>query len=311
MPPDAYNWAIAIHGGAGFITPDITDDQRAAYEGGLRDALAHGVKRLTDNDEALGVVEAVTRMLEDHPLFNAGRGGVFAADGRVVHDAAIMDGRDRSCGAVTGTTTVKHPITLARRVMTDSRHVFISGEGAEAFADRAGVERVENSYFHTDARRADLEKRLAREREAGEERGIAWGEVGSTVGCVAVDSRGDVAAATSTGGMTGKRWGRIGDTPVIGAGTYADNRTCALSGTGEGEEFIRHAACHEVHALMLHKGMTLEEATRTVLSGVLKPNDGGIIGVSATGEVVARMNTPSMTRGRADAGGVFEVGIWA
>ncbi|GAB4518214.1 MAG: hypothetical protein Tsb0013_22390 [Phycisphaerales bacterium] len=308
QPP---RWALAIHGGAGFIDPGIPDDQRAAYEAGLREALQHGADRLANGDRAIEVVESVTRILEDNPLFNAGRGGVFAADGTVRHDASIMDGRDRSCGATTGTMTVKHPITLARHVMTDTRFVFLSGEGAERFADQTGVERVPNTYFHTEARRADLERRLQRERANQQSQGPGtWGELGSTVGCVALDMNGDLAAATSTGGLTAKKWGRIGDSPVIGAGTYADNRTCALSGTGEGEQYIRHAICHEVHALMLHKGMSLEEACRVAMFEILKPEDGGIIGVSATGELVTMMNTPSMTRGRADSNGLFQVAIW-
>ena len=305
------DWALAIHGGAGFISPDIDDEQRAAYEDGLREALRHGADRLAQGDPAIEVVETVTRLLEDNPLFNAGRGGVFAADGTVRHDASIMDGRGRSCGATTGTMTVKHPITLARKVMTDTRFVFLSGDGAERFADEAGVERVPNTYFHTDARKADLERRLERERAKRQAQGPGtWGELGSTVGCVALDRNGDLAAATSTGGLTAKKWGRIGDSPVIGAGTYADNRTCALSGTGEGEQYIRHAICHEVHALMLHKGMSLEEACRVAMFEILKPEDGGIIGVSATGELVTMMNTPSMTRGQADSTGRFEVAIW-
>lgn len=304
-------WALAIHGGAGFVDPAISDADRKKYEDGLSAALRHGAERLEQGDPAIEVVESVVRILEDNPLFNAGRGGVFAADGIVRHDASIMDGRDRSCGATTGTTTVKHPITLARHVMTDTRFVFLSGRGAEEFANTTGVERVNNSYFQTEPRRRDLERRLQRERDNAQATGPgAWGELGSTVGCVALDANGDLAAATSTGGLTAKKWGRIGDSPVIGAGTYADNRTCALSGTGEGEQYIRHAICHEVHALMMHRGLSLEAACRVAMFEILEPEDGGIIGVSSTGEIVTMMNTPSMTRGRARSNGVFEVSIW-
>jgi L-asparaginase / beta-aspartyl-peptidase len=300
-------WAIAIHGGAGFIPRDISDDERAAYEHSLRAALKLGVDRLEAGEPALTVVEAVVRQLEDDPLYNAGRGGVFAEDGLVRHDASIMDGRDRSCGAVTGTTTVKHPITLARHVMTDTRHVFLSCAGAEAFADVAGVERVDNAYFHTNDRREDLRRALERRARRTEE---AQREGGSTVGCVALDENGDLAAATSTGGLTAKRWGRIGDSPVIGAGTWADNATCALSSTGAGEQYIRNAIAHEIHALMLHRGWSLERAANHAIFEILKEGDGGVIGVSRTGELAMPFNTGSMTRGAADSSGRFDVGIW-
>ncbi len=305
-------WALAIHGGAGFVSPDISAEERAAYERGLEEALRHGADRLAQGDDAIEVVESTVRILEDNPLFNAGRGGVFAADGYVRHDASIMDGRDRSCGATTGTTTVRHPITLARHVMTDTRFVFLSGAGAEEFADQAGVERVDNSYFHTESRRRDLERRLERERLRTQAQGPGtWGELGSTVGCVALDKSGNVAAATSTGGLTAKKWGRIGDSPVIGAGTYADNRTLAVSATGEGEQYIRHAVAYDMHALMMYKGWSADQAARHILQEVLRPEDGGIIAVTRSGEIVTLMNTPSMTRGGADSTGYFEVAIWA
>lgn len=290
-------WAIAIHGGAGFIDPNIPDDERATYEAGVDEALRTGADMLALGASAMDTVEAVVRIMEDNPLFNAGRGGVFSADGTVRHDASIMDGRDRSCGATTGTTTVRHPITLARHVMTDTRFVLLSGEGAEEFADTTDVERVENAYFHTEARREALQRRLEREG-------------GSTVGCVVLDTNGDLAAATSTGGLTAKKWGRIGDSPIIGAGTYADNRTCAVSGTGTGEEYIRNAVAHEIHALMLHKGWSLKRAAHHVIHDVLRPDDGGVIGVSASGELVTITNTSSMTRGRADSTGRYEITIW-
>lgn len=295
------DWALAIHGGAGTIPKDTPDDVRKAYVAALQGALAHGRNRLEAGAPSLEVVEEVIRILEDAPQFNAGKGAVFNAAGENELDAAIMDGRDLSCGAVAGVRTVKHPITLARHVMTDTRHVLLMGDGAEAFADEAGVDRVDPEYFYTEHRWQQLQERLA---AANDEKG------GSTVGAVARDRDGNLAAATSTGGLTGKKWGRVGDVPIVGAGTFADNRTVAVSGTGTGEEFIRNNVAHTISALMAYKGLGVEDAANQVVHGVLQPDDGGVIAVGHDGSIALVFNSQGMFRGAADSNGRFEVAIW-
>jgi len=304
--PAEPRFALALHGGAGVILRDTPPAVREAYLQGLQAALREGRDRLARGEPALDVVEAVVRLLEDDPLFNAGKGAVFTEDGRHELDASIMDGRTLACGAVAGLRTVRHPITLARLVMERTPHVLLAGEGAERFADTTGVERVENAWFDTPRRRAALE-RFLQQRDAQDAGPDA---ARGTVGCVALDVHGHLAAATSTGGMTGKRFGRVGDSPVIGAGTYADDATCAVSCTGTGEEFIRHVAAHEVSALVRHAGLPLAEAARTVVFERLRPGDGGLIAVSRDGEIALVFNTPGMFRGAADSQGRFEVGIW-
>lgn len=300
-------WALAIHGGAGVISKDLPDSVRLDYEASLTAALEAGKTMLADGDASLDVVEAVVRILEEDPRFNAGRGAVFTADGVHELDAAIMDGRDLSCGAVAGITTVRNPISLARKVMTDTPHVFLIGAGAEAFADQAGVERVPNSFFSTDSRRRALDN--AKRHEMDKVTASLESRYG-TVGAVALDQAGNLAAATSTGGMTNKRFGRVGDVPVIGAGTYANNATAAISATGTGEEFIRHAVAHQISAQMEFAGKSLTEAAEFVVFQKLKPGDGGIISVSKTGEIAMIFNSEGMFRGAADANGRFEVAIW-
>lgn len=299
-PGTVAEWAIAIHGGAGTIDRDTEPAERDAYVEALRSALAHGEERLARGAPALEVVEEVVRRLEDAPQFNAGKGAVFNTAGENELDAAIMDGRDLSCGAVAGVRTVKNPITLARHVMTDTRHVLLMGDGAEAFADEVGVERVDPGYYYTEHRWQQLQKRL--EEDAG-------GETG-TVGTVARDLNGDLAAATSTGGLTAKKWGRVGDVPIVGAGTFADNRTAAVSGTGKGEEFIRNNVAHTVSALMAYEGLGVEQAASRVIHDVLEEGDGGLIAVGHDGALALVFNTQGMFRGAADANGRFEVGIW-
>lgn len=296
-------WAIAIHGGAGTIPKTMEKEKQQEYFDGLEQALAHGRDLLAGGALALDVVEQVIHVLEDSPLFNAGKGSVFTNDGKNELDAAIMDGRDLSCGAVSGVSTVKNPITLARRVMTESRHVFFVREGAERFADEMGVERVEPEYFFVQRRWDALQKVLAEEKEQAEEK---YG----TVGCVVLDRAGNLAAGTSTGGMTNKRFGRVGDVPVIGAGTYANNTTAAISCTGWGEKFIRNTVAHDVSALMEYKGLSVEEAARTVIHEKLEPNDGGLIAVAHTGEIALVFNSEGMFRGAADSEGRFDVAIW-
>ena len=297
----AVEWAIAIHGGAGVISKEMEEAKRQAYLDDLKAALDLGRDLLAGGAPGLDVVEQVVRLLEDSPRFNAGKGAVFTHDGKNELDAAIMDGRDLSCGAVSGVTTVKNPITLARKVMSESRHVFFVREGAERFAEEMGVERVEPEYFFTQRRWDSLQKALAKEKEA---------EKHGTVGCVVLDRAGNLAAGTSTGGLTNKRFGRVGDVPVIGAGTYAKNTTAAVSCTGFGEQFIRHSVAHDVSALMEYKGLGVREAAEAVIHGKLNDGDGGLIAVSATGEIAMVFNSAGMFRGAADATGRFEVAIW-
>lgn len=298
----AVEWALAIHGGAGVIEKDISDEEREGYYDALREALALGRELLAAGEASVDVVEQVVARLEDLPQFNAGKGAVFTNAGTNELDAAIMDGRNLNCGAISGVTTVKNPVHLARRVMDDSKHIFFVGDGAEAFADQMGVERVESDYYFVQRRWDSLQKALAKERDGDDKHG--------TVGAVALDRHGDLAAATSTGGMTNKRFGRVGDVPVIGAGTYANNATVAISCTGHGEEFIKHNVAHDVSARIAYKGLSVAEAAREVIQGELEEGDGGLIAVGRDGSVVLEFNSPGMFRGAADASGRFEVGIW-
>ncbi|WP_235973678.1 isoaspartyl peptidase/L-asparaginase family protein [Parasphingopyxis marina] len=257
-------WTLVIHGGAGVIERDrLTAQQDADIRAALSHALETGSAVLRDGGSSLDAVEAAIRELEDDPHFNAGRGAVFTYDGAIEHDASIMDGSTRAAGAITGTSHTRHPVTLARRVMENSPHVFLRGLGADQFSVEQGLEQVENSWFETEERRRQLDEMLAREAE-----GLSAYDVDlkyGTVGAVAVDLEGNVAAATSTGGLTGKRWGRIGDSPVIGAGTYADNRGCAVSATGAGEYFIRVGVAHEICAQIRFRfQQRLEEAQASV-----------------------------------------------
>jgi beta-aspartyl-peptidase (threonine type) len=289
-------WALAIHGGAGTPPRDMPEERRKAYRESLASVLADGRDRLAAGGSALDVVEALILRFEDDALFNAGKGAVFNADGRHDLDAAIMDGSTLACGAVAGLTTVRHPIALARLVMERTGHVFLAGQGAERFADEVGVERVPNEWFSTPERLEQLRKRQAE------------GKFG-TVGVVALDRGGRLAAGTSSGGLTNKKWGRIGDVPVIGAGTYADQRV-AVSCTGKGEEFIRHGIARELAALVRYDHRSLAEAGRILMEERLRRGDGGLIAVDAEGKIVLVYNTDGMLRGAADPSGRFEVSIW-
>ncbi len=300
-PAPRPTWAMAIHGGAGTIPRDIDPGVRDAYVAGMTKALHLGADKLAAGATAVDAVQAVIVELEDNPLFNAGRGAVFTSDGRHELDAAIMDGRTRACGAVTGVTTVRHPILLARTLMERFPPVFMAGAGAEAIAAEAGLEQVPNTFFDTPKRRQQLEDFLERR---------AATKGGGTVGAVAMDSAGNLAAATSTGGLTGKLPGRIGDSPVIGAGTFADNASCAVSGTGTGEQYIRHTVASSIAALVKEGGMPLEAAAHHVIDDVLDPGDGGVIAVGHDGTVAMVFSTTGMYRGAADSSGRFEVKIW-
>jgi beta-aspartyl-peptidase (threonine type) len=296
----ASEWKLVVHGGAGVIerarmTPEKDREIRAA----LDRSLEAGSKVLAGGGSALDAVEASVRVLEDDPNFNAGRGSVFTYEGKVEMDASIMDGRTRAAGAVTGVTATKNPISLARAVMEKSDHVFLSREGADAFSKAQGLEQAPPSYFETDFRRRQLEELKTRKVSALEVE-YKYG----TVGAVALDAKGEVAAATSTGGMTGKRWGRIGDSPIIGAGTFADQRGCAVSATGWGEYFIRVGVAHAICARMQLGKQGAQAAADAVMAEVKQlGGDGGVIVVSPAGEMVYSFNTPGMYRGKADAAG--------
>ncbi|MBS1569854.1 MAG: isoaspartyl peptidase/L-asparaginase [Bacteroidetes bacterium] len=296
--------AIAVHGGAGTIDPTaMTVEKEAAYKSALSMAVRRGHGVLAEGGSSMDAVEAAVRVLEDSPLFNAGRGSVFTAGGTHEMDAAVMQGSDLRAGAVAGVQNVKNPVRLARTVMEKSGHVLISGRGAFEFAHRNKLELEDDAYFFDQFRhdqwlevKDSAEVRL--DHSAGEKK---FG----TVGAVALDAQGNLAAATSTGGMTNKRWGRIGDSPVPGAGTYANNETCAISCTGNGEAFLRAVAAHDVHALMAYKGLSLQEAVRIVVHQKLPPlnGEGGLIAVDRQGRVVLDFNCTGMYRAKMDGGG--------
>jgi beta-aspartyl-peptidase (threonine type) len=299
--PDAQpSWAIALHGGAGGIPGDQTGKVQQQYLRSLERALTLGVSVLEDGGSSLDAVEQVIRDLEDDPLFNAGKGAVYNHEGRHELDASIMDGATLACGGVASVSTVKHPITVARAVMEQTRHVLLSGAGADRFATELGVDLVDQDYFHTPRRYEQLQRALDRERAADDK---------GTAGVVALDMHGNLAAGTSTGGITNKMFGRVGDSPLIGAGTYAKNGTCAVSATGIGEEFIRHGVAYSISALMAYGGMSLEQAATRMIDDTLRPGDGGIIAVGQDGRIVMRFNTEGMFRGAADSNGRFEVAI--
>jgi beta-aspartyl-peptidase (threonine type) len=295
------DWALVIHGGAGTIPVDRPEAERRAYAASLGAALEVGSGILADGGTALQAVEATIRLLEDDPLFNAGRGAVFNRAGGHELDASLMDGSTLACGAVAGVRTVRNPITLARLVMERSGHVLLAGEGAEQFAAAQGIEPVDQAYFFTEKRKRALEKKLAVESENE--------EGGGTVGAVALDRDGNLAAGTSTGGLTGKRYGRVGDSPIVGAGTYAKNGVCGVSGTGRGEEFIRHGVARSIAWLVEVGGMGVAEAARSVVHDQLQPGDGGVIVLGADGRIAMEFNTTGMYRGAVDSSGRFEVAI--
>ncbi len=306
--PTGPKWSLAIHGGAGTLTrDDMTPEREAEYRAALQAALDAGAKVLADGGAALDAVQAVILRLEDDPKFNAGRGAVFTWDGGHELDASIMDGRDRAAGAIAGVTGVRHPILLARKVMEESPHVMLAGRGAEEFAAEHEIETMPPEWFGTDARREALE-RVKTEQVSALDVDIKFG----TVGAVALDQTGNLAAGTSTGGMTGKRWSRIGDAPVIGAGTYADNRVCAVSATGWGEYFIRVGVAKAICDRGLLAGEDMQTASDTVMAEVKElGGDGGVIVVAPGGDAVFSFNTSGMYRGRATSGGVNEVAIYA
>jgi beta-aspartyl-peptidase (threonine type) len=326
----AGHWAIAIHGGAGGVDrAKLGAEGDKAYREALAKVVAAGAAVLDRGGSSLDAVEAAIRLLEDDPLFNAARGAVFTSTGKTELDAAVMDGATMRAGAVAGVTRTRYPIALARAVMEGTPHVLLVGPGADAFSIEAGMEQVPPSYFFTEKRWQSLIKQLQREGKPVPQRPegapaaeaatptaqlqeLADGRHYGTVGVVALDRMGNVAAGTSTGGLQGKRPGRVGDSPLIGAGTYASNRSCAVSGTGIGEFFIRYTVAREVCALVEYKGFTLQQAADEIIHKRLEPVDGegGVIAVAPDGQLVWSFNTMGMFRARQREGGQAEIHLY-
>ncbi|KJD33950.1 isoaspartyl peptidase [Tamlana nanhaiensis] len=298
------NFSIVIHGGAGYINPDnLTPEKENEYQQKLTEAITVGYNILKNGGTSLDAVQQTINILEDSPLFNAGKGAVFTHENYNEHDASIMDGKTLNAGASSGTRIVKNPINLARAVMDKSPHVMLSDRGAETFAKEQNLEIVDPSYFTTESRLKALERVKNSEKNkvsAFYDDTIKDSKFG-TVGCAALDKHGNLAAGTSTGGMTNKRWGRIGDSPIIGAGTYANNNTCAVSSTGWGEYFIRGMVAYDISALMEYKNLSLKEAANIVIQEKLSKlgdgkGNGGIVAVDKNGNMVMEFNTPGMFR---------------
>ena len=329
----ARHWTIVLHGGAGVIERSALGPKGdAAYRASLAQATEAGAKVLDGGGSALDAVEAAIHVLEDDPLFNAGRGAVFSAEGKNELDSSIMDGSNLKAGAVAGVTHTRHPISLARAVMEKSPYVMMAGPGTDAFAAKVGLEQVDPSFYFTEARWQSLVKQLQKEgrpvppRPAGApppETAVPVAQlqqieespdsgVHGTVGVVALDRAGNIAAGTSTGGMQGKMPGRVGDSPIIGAGTYASNQSCAVSSTGSGEYFIRLGVAREVCNLVAFKGMTLQQAADQVIHTELESlhGDGGVIAITPDGQTAFSFNTPGMFRARLSEGGKLEVHIY-
>ncbi|MEO6393353.1 MAG: isoaspartyl peptidase/L-asparaginase [Pyrinomonadaceae bacterium] len=318
-------FGFVIHGGAGTLRrSEMTPELEREYRAKLTEALLAGYNILKSNGTALDAVEAAIKLLEDSPLFNAGKGAVFTSEGTNELDASIMEGNTMKAGAVAGVRHIKNPISLARLVMEKSPHVLIAGDGAEVFAKQQGVSLVPAEYFYTERRWNDLQKAKAAEKAAPAPKGTV-SQLGlatdarnqavnrfGTVGAVALDKSGNLAAGTSTGGKTNKRPGRIGDSPIIGAGTYANNETCAISATGDGEFFIRWAVAHDISALMAYQARPIEEAARLVILGKLKKvgGEGGAIGIDRLGNMTLTFNSEGMYRGYVRADGVPVVRIY-
>ena len=321
-------WAIVLHGGAGVIQrSSMTPERDKAYRAGMDEAVQAAAKVLDANGSAVDAVEAALNKLEDNPLFNAGKGAVFTEEGKNELDAAIMDGKTMMAGAVAGVTRTKNPISLAKAVMQKSPHVMLIGAGADQFAASVGLTQVDPSYFFTEARWQGLVRQLKKEgkpippRPAGAPPEPAkptaqletpdahkWG----TTGIVVRDRQGNIAAGTTTGGVQGKRWGRVGDSPIIGAGTYASNESCGVSATGTGEYFIRLTVARTICALVQYKGMRLQDAADEVIQRQLTAmhGDGGIIAMTPDGQIAWSFNSPGMFRARLVEGGEIQMGIY-
>ncbi|WP_200890688.1 isoaspartyl peptidase/L-asparaginase family protein [Pedobacter lusitanus] len=315
-------YIMVIHGGAGTITrKNMSAEKEAAYVAALTKALQTGYDVLKSGKTSLDAVEATIHIMEDSPLFNAGKGAVFTHDGKNEMDAAVMDGKTLMAGAVAGVTTIKNPISAARAVMEKSEHVMMVGRGAELFAKQAGIEIVNPKYFYTKERWDGLQRAIKEDStksvlDHGNKKSMKLGTVNhdykfGTVGAVALDKSGNLAAGTSTGGMTNKKYGRVGDSPIIGAGTYANNATAGISCTGWGEFYIRNVVAHDISAMMEYKKLSVDEAAKAVLDKVGKMGgDGGLIALDAKGNVTMPFNTEGMYRGTVTEAGKIEVLIY-
>ena len=315
-------YVMVIHGGAGTILKStMTPEKEAAYTAALTKALETGYAAIKKGKSSLDAVEATIHILEDSPLFNAGKGAVFTNEGKNEMDAAIMDGSNLKAGSVAGVRVIKNPISAARAVMEKSEHVMMAGAGAEKFAKQAGLTIVDPSYFFTQERWDALQKALKEDStksvlDHGSKKTYKPGTQNidnkfGTVGCVALDSKGNLAAGTSTGGMTNKKFGRIGDAPIIGAGTYANNATAAISCTGWGEFYIRSVVAHDISALMEYKGLSVAEASKIALDKMAKlGGDGGLIALDKNGKIAMPFNTAGMYRGTITSDGKIEVQIY-
>ena len=310
-------FAIVIHGGAGYqTTQNISIETDSLVRAKLTEAITVGYEILKNDGSSLDAVQKTINILEDSPLFNAGKGAVFTAEGINELDASIMDGKTLNAGASAGTTTVKNPINLARIIMEKSPHVLLSGRGAEQFGEEHGLELVEPSYFYTESRMKSLNRAKKSEQKTSENfihlnpkiNELKFG----TVGCVALDKKGNIVAGTSTGGMTNKKWNRIGDSPIIGAGTYANNRTCGVSSTGHGEYFIRATVAHDISALIEYKNLSLTNATEEVIQNKLLElgGNGGVVAIDKIGNISMEFNTPGMFRASMNDKGDLFVGIY-
>ena len=300
------NYTLVIHGGAGVMSKEkMTAAKQAEYKAVLNEALVLGNRMLADGENATNVVVKVINVLENSPLFNAGKGAVFTHEGKNELDASIMEGKTLNAGAVAGVSDIKNPINAAREVMHNSPHVMLSGKGASEFAKLQGLEIVPNSYFYTEQRYKSLQRLQNRERKRTQKDNTG------TVGCVVLDSHGNLCAGTSTGGMTNKRFGRIGDSPVIGAGTYANNKTCAVSCTGHGEYYIRLGFARDISALMEYKNLTVQEACREEIKKLTElKGTGGVIAVDGNGNVAMEFNTSGMFRAYIKSTGEKEIAIF-
>lgn len=318
----AKSYVMVIHGGAGTILKKtMTPEKEAAYRAALQQALEAGYNALQSGRSSLDAVEAAIHVMEDSPLFNAGKGAVFTHDGRNELDASIMNGKTLEAGAVGGVTTIRNPISAARAVMEKSEHVMLVGPGAEKFAQEAGLEIVDPSYFYTQDRWEGLQRAL-KEDSAKSKLDHSYNKSGrlgienidnkfGTVGAVALDKQGNLAAGTSTGGMTNKKYGRVGDSPIIGAGTYANNKTAAISCTGWGEFYIRNVVAHDLSALMEYKGLSVKAAGQTVIDKVgAMGGDGGLIALDKKGNIAMPFNTAGMYRGAVTKDGKIEIHIY-
>lgn len=315
-------YVMVIHGGAGTILKkNMTPEKEAAYTAALTLALQKGYEQIKAGKTSLDAVEAAIHVLEDSPLFNAGKGAVFTHDGRNEMDAAIMDGKTLMAGAVAGVTVIRNPISAARAVMEKSEHVMMVGPGAEAFAKQAGLTIVDPKYFFTEERWKGLQEAIKEDSvkavlDHGSKKSMKLGTINrdykfGTVGAVALDHMGNLAAGTSTGGMTNKKYGRVGDSPIIGAGTYANNETAGISCTGWGEFYIRNVVAHDISAMMEYKKVSVAEASKAVLDKVGKMGgDGGLIAMDRKGNVAMPFNTEGMYRGTVTAEGKIEIQIY-